>query len=78
MCGRRQLMFHLWATATAAPGRRPNILLVVADDVGYTDLGAYGGEIRTPVIARLAAGGVRILPRPEADGFTIHALRRME
>ena len=47
------------SATTAGPGRRPNILLVVADDVGYTDLGAYGGEIRTPVIDRLAAGGLK-------------------
>ena len=45
--------------ATAAPPRRPNILLVVADDVGFTDLGAYGGEIRTPVIDRLAGRGLK-------------------
>ena len=47
------------AAPDAAPARRPNILLVVADDVGFTDLGAYGSEIRTPVIDRLAAEGLR-------------------
>lgn len=46
------------ATASA-PARRPNILLVVADDVGYTDLGAYGSEIRTPVLDRLAQDGLK-------------------
>lgn len=38
--------------------RRPNILLIVADDLGYTDLGAYGGEIDTPNIDALADEGV--------------------
>ncbi|MEM9406901.1 MAG: arylsulfatase [Acidobacteriota bacterium] len=37
---------------------RPNVLLVIADDVGFTDLGAYGSEIRTPHIDALAARGV--------------------
>ncbi len=40
-----------------AADRRLNILLVVADDLGFTDLGAYGSEIRTPVIDTLAARG---------------------
>lgn len=42
----------------AEPDPRPNILLIVADDLGYTDLGAFGGEIRTPNIDALADGGV--------------------
>ena len=38
---------------------RPNILLILADDMGYTDLGAFGGEIATPNLDRLAFEGVR-------------------
>lgn len=38
---------------------RPNILLIVADDLGYSELGAYGSEIDTPTIDSLAATGVR-------------------
>ena len=37
-----------------ARDRRPNILLIVADDLGYSDIGAYGGEIRTPNLDALA------------------------
>jgi arylsulfatase len=40
-------------------GRRPDIVLVVLDDLGFSDLGCYGGEIDTPNIDRLAAGGLR-------------------
>lgn len=39
--------------------QRPNILLILADDLGYSDLGCYGGEIETPNIDALAKGGVR-------------------
>ena len=38
---------------------RPNILLILADDLGYSDLGAYGGEIPTPNLDLLASEGVR-------------------
>jgi len=38
---------------------KPNILIILADDLGYSDIGCYGGEIKTPNIDRLAAGGVK-------------------
>jgi arylsulfatase A-like enzyme len=43
----------------AAQDARPNILLIVADDAGYADIGSFGGEIHTPNIDALAAAGVR-------------------
>jgi arylsulfatase len=43
----------------AAKDERPNILLVVIDDMGYSDIGPFGAEIRTPSLDRLAAGGLR-------------------
>jgi len=39
--------------------KRPNILLIVADDLGYGDIGCYGGEIETPNIDSLASKGIR-------------------
>ena len=39
---------------------RPDIVLVLADDMGFSDIGCYGGEIETPNIDRLAAEGVRL------------------
>jgi len=38
---------------------RPNVLLILCDDLGYSDLGCYGGEIQTPNLDRLAANGMR-------------------
>jgi len=38
---------------------RPNIILIMADDLGYSDIGCYGGEIHTPNIDRLAREGLR-------------------
>lgn len=42
-----------------AQERRPNIVLIVADDLGYADLGSFGGEINTPNLDALAATGIR-------------------
>ena len=38
---------------------RPNVVIIMADDMGYSDIGCFGGEIRTPNLDRLAEGGLR-------------------
>src|SRR5215204_6134191 len=45
----------------ALPGKdsRPNIIIILADDLGFSDIGCYGGEINTPNLNYLAANGVR-------------------
>jgi arylsulfatase A-like enzyme len=43
----------------AADAKRPNIVVILADDMGFSDLGCYGSEIHTPNLDRLAAHGVR-------------------
>jgi arylsulfatase A-like enzyme len=45
--------------ANAESSKRPNIVLIMADDMGYSDIGCYGGEINTPTLDSLAAGGLR-------------------
>ncbi|MGB6041611.1 MAG: arylsulfatase, partial [Pirellulales bacterium] len=45
---------HGWSATTP-----PNIVLIMVDDMGWSDLGCYGGEVRTPNVDRLAQGGLR-------------------
>jgi arylsulfatase A-like enzyme len=40
--------------------KKPNLILIVADDLGYSDLGSYGGEISTPTLDQLAQQGLRL------------------
>lgn len=61
--------------AQPAPQARPNILLIVADDLGYSDLGAFGGEISTPNLDRLAGEGRLLLDHHSA--FTCAPTRAM-
>lgn len=46
-------------TDTNLAGKRPNVMLILMDDMGFSDPGCYGGEIETPNIDRLANNGVR-------------------
>ena len=43
----------------SAQGKRPNIIIMLADDMGFSDLGCYGSEIRTPNLDAMAGAGVR-------------------
>ncbi len=45
--------------AQTTKDKRPNIILILADDLGYSDLGCYGGEVNTPNLDRLAKQGLR-------------------
>ena len=38
---------------------RPNIILILADDMGYSDIGCYGGEVETPNLDSIASSGIR-------------------
>ena len=54
------LSFQFAATCKSdAPSGKPNILLIMTDDMGYSDLGCFGSEIQTPTLDRLAQGGIR-------------------
>ena len=47
------------APAAFAAASRPNVVVIMCDDMGFSDLGCYGSEIRTPNLDALAAGGLR-------------------
>ena len=53
--------FFLTAMTTlhAAESNRPNIIVILTDDMGFSDIGPYGGEIQTPNLDKLAAGGMK-------------------
>ena len=53
------LLAGLIAASTANAADPPNVIVILADDMGFSDLGCYGGEISTPNLDKLAAGGVR-------------------
>src|ERR687897_755411 len=46
-------------TAYGPNPARPNIVVILSDDMGFSDIGCYGGEIETPNLDALAAGGLR-------------------
>lgn len=52
-------IFAFLAFGCTKPDTPPNVLIILADDLGYSDLGCYGGEIKTPSLDRLAANGLR-------------------
>jgi arylsulfatase len=54
------LAVALWAAADPTEPLEPNVLVILSDDTGYSDLGCYGGEIRTPNLDTLPAGGLQI------------------
>jgi len=48
------------SVAAAGKSAKPNVVLILADDLGFSDIGCYGGEIATPNLDRLAANGLRL------------------
>jgi arylsulfatase A-like enzyme len=55
----RLCITFLFASIAAMAAERPNIVVFLADDLGFSDLGCYGGEIKTPNLDRMAAEGLR-------------------
>jgi arylsulfatase len=54
------ILSSVWLGLAEAQDSRPNILLIVADDLGYSDIGSFGGEIATPTLDHLANEGLQL------------------
>ena len=54
------LLLMIFATSCKKENsiKQPNIILIMADDMGFSDMGAMGGEIKTPVLDGLASEGI--------------------
>ncbi len=57
MAGAMALPGHIHSKNSSAP--RPNIILIMSDDMGFSDIGCYGSEIKTPNLDKLASNGLR-------------------
>ncbi|MAK28522.1 MAG: hypothetical protein CMI22_09225, partial [Opitutae bacterium] len=54
--------FFVWIPVLLGPillGTKPNVVIILSDDMGYSDVGCYGGEILTPNLDSLAENGLR-------------------
>ena len=59
LCTTAWLLICFGSNLAALSDERPNIVVIVCDDMGFSDLGCYGGEINTPNLDHLAANGLR-------------------
>lgn len=59
LIGILSLLLLFTPSVSCIAAQRPNIILIMADDMGFSDIGCYGGEIDTPNLDKLAADGIR-------------------
>ena len=52
-------LFQVGCDPDSTGSTRPNIIIIMSDDMGFSDIGCYGGEINTPNLDRLAEEGIR-------------------
>ena len=59
VCRSLPIVLLTFATCACSFADRPNVVILFADDLGYSDIGCFGGEIETPALDQLAANGIR-------------------
>ena len=67
------LLTYTQCKKTAIDIQPPNVILILVDDMGFSDIGAYGSEIETPNIDRLAFEGVRFTNAYNTSKCFLHA-----
>ena len=55
----KTILSFLLATVPLVAAEKPNVIVILADDMGYSDIGCYGSEIETPNLDALAVNGLR-------------------
>ena len=63
-------LFFLVVATMSSAAKRPNILVILTDDMGFSDLGCFGGEIETPHLDHLAAKPLRS-PLPKSKFLAV-------
>jgi arylsulfatase A-like enzyme len=58
---KKEVNFKIQSESINGENSRPNIILIMSDDMGYSDIGSYGGVINTPVLDGLADNGLRFM-----------------
>ena len=56
-CSAILLAIFFSASSSQGAAKRPNIIIMMADDMGFSDIGCYGSEIKTPTLDKLATNG---------------------
>ena len=64
------MLFSTLLLALSVADTRPDIVVIMADDMGYSDIGCYGGEIETPNLDRSASHGLRFTQFPSTEPRT--------
>lgn len=67
-----RILGKLHQVVSSMATKRPNFLIILADDLGFSDVGCYGGEIKTPNIDKLAQNGCRFTGTRDVDDSTAH------
>ena len=67
-----KVLLILFVACKEPPATQPNIILIMGDDMGFSDIGCYGSEINTPNLDLLAENGIRFTQFYLTSVFSFH------